>query len=198
MKLLSMQERWRNRPLNCPIVKAAVGYTLFVVLFICAVPSRTAPSPQEQQRQNSLDQLPVYGLDQLPVYRRPRPVINLVNREIKLVNREIKGVASWYGVEFAGKRTASSEVFNPEKLTAASLDLPLGSDVLVTNLSNGRSVHVKINDCGPYVDGRDIDLSRKAARRLNFVRAGVAPVKIKVLWIPLGAERCDDGSEMQS
>ena len=190
MKLLSMQERWRNRPLNCRIVKAALAYTLFVVLFICAVPSRTAPSIQEQQNQNSVDQPPVYG--------PPRPVINLVNREIKLVNREIKGVASWYGVEFAGKRTASSEMFNPEKLTAASLDLPLGSHVLVTNLSNGLSVHVKINDCGPYVDGRDIDLSRKAARRLNFVRAGVTPVKIKVLWIPLGAERCDDGSEMQS
>ena len=95
-----------------------------------------------------------------------------MNREIKLVNWEIKGVASWYGAGFAGKKTASSEVFNPEKLTAASRDLPLGSHVLVTNLNNGRSVRVKINDCGPYVDGRDIDLSRKAARRLNF---GVEP-----------------------
>jgi rare lipoprotein A (peptidoglycan hydrolase) len=190
MKPESMQQRWRNRPLTCRIVKAALAYTLFVMLFICAVPSRTAPSIQEQQNQNSVDQPPVYG--------PPRPVINLVNRKIRLVNREIKGVASWYGADFAGKRTASSEVFNPEKLTAASLDLPLGSHVLVTNLTNGRSVHVKINDCGPYVDGRDIDLSRMAARRLNFGRAGVAPVNIKVLWIPRGAERCDDGSEMQS
>jgi rare lipoprotein A (peptidoglycan hydrolase) len=190
MKPVSMQERWRNRPLNRPIVKAAVAYTLFVVLFISALPSRTAPSLQEQQKQKPVDQLPVYG--------RPRPVINLVNREIKPGNREIKGVASWYGAGFAGKKTASSEVFNPEKLTAASRNLPLGSHVLVTNLNNGRSVRVEINDCGPYVDGRDIDLSRKAARRLNFVRAGIAPVNIRVLWIPHGAERCDDGSEMQS
>jgi rare lipoprotein A len=187
MKPVSMQERWRNRPVNCPIVKAAVTYAIFVVLFICALPSRTAPPLQEQQK----------PLNQLPVYRRPRPVINPVNRQIKLVNREIKGVASWYGARFAGKKTASSELFNPERLTAASLDLPLGSHVLVTNLDNGRSVHVKINDCGPYVDGRDIDLSRKAARRLNFVRAGVAPVNIRVLWIPHGAERCDDSSELQ-
>jgi rare lipoprotein A len=70
--------------------------------------------------------------------------------------------------------------------------------VLVTNHNNGHSVHVNVNDCGPYVDSRDIDLSRKAARRLNFVRAGIAPVNIRVLWIPRGAERCDDGSEMQS
>jgi rare lipoprotein A len=190
MKPVSMQESWGSRPLNCPIVKAAVEYTLFVVLFVCVLPSRTAPSLQEQQKQKPVDQLPVYG--------RPRPVINLVNREIKPGNREIKGVASWYGAGFAGKKTASSEVFNPEKLTAASRNLPLGSHVLVTNLNNGRSVRVEINDCGPYVDGRDIDLSRKAARRLNFVRAGIAPVNIRVLWIPHGAERCDDGSEMQS
>jgi rare lipoprotein A (peptidoglycan hydrolase) len=190
MKPVSMQESWGSCPLNCPIIKAAVEYTLFVVLFVCVLPSRTAPSLQEQQKQKPVDQLPVYG--------GPRPVIDLVNREIKLVSWEAKGVASWYGAAFAGKKTASSEVFNPEKLTAASRDLPLGSHVLVTNLNNGRSVHVKINDCGPYVDGRDIDLSRKAARRLNFVRAGVAPVNIKVLWIPRGAERCDDVSEMQS
>jgi rare lipoprotein A (peptidoglycan hydrolase) len=183
MKPVSKQESWRNRPLNCPIVKAAGAYTLFVASLICALPSQIAPSLQEQQKQKPVDQL--------PVYLRPRPVIDIVHREIK-------GVASWYGAGFAGRKTASSEVFNPEKLTAASRDLPLGSHVLVTNLNNGRSVHVKINDCGPYVDGRDIDLSRKAARRLNFVHAGVAPVNIKVLWIPRSAERCDDGSEMQS
>jgi rare lipoprotein A (peptidoglycan hydrolase) len=183
MRPVSMRERWDNRPLNCPVAKEAVAYPLFVVLFICVSPSRTAPSLQEQQKQKPVEQLLVYG--------RPRPVIHLVNREIK-------GVASWYGAGFAGKKTASNEVFNPEKLTAASRDLPLGSRVLVTNLNNGRSVHVKINDCGPYVDGRDIDLSRKAARRLNFVHTGIAPVNIRVLWIPRGAERCDDGSEMQS
>jgi rare lipoprotein A len=176
VKPVSMHERWRNRPLNCRIIKAAVAYTLFVVQFIYALPSRTAPPLQEQlqERQKPVDQLSVYG--------RSRPVI-------AVANREIKGVASWYGAGFAGKKTASSEVFNPEKLTAASRDLPLGSHVLVSNLNNGRSVHVKINDCGPYVDGRDIDLSRKAARRLNFVRAGVAPVNIRVLWIPHGAVR---------
>src|SRR5882762_283701 len=74
------------------------------------------------------------------------------------------GVASWYGPGFDGKRTANGEIYNQEDLTAASPSLPLGSRVMVTNLDNGRSVEVRINDRGPFVGGRKIDLSHRAAQ----------------------------------
>ncbi|MDD5269172.1 MAG: septal ring lytic transglycosylase RlpA family protein [Methylococcales bacterium] len=90
------------------------------------------------------------------------------------------GKASWYGPGFQGKRTASGEMFDQNKLTAGSLNLPLGTVVEVTNLKNNRKVELKINDRGPYVKGRSLDLSRAAADKLGMVSTGVAPVKIKV------------------
>ena len=95
-----------------------------------------------------------------------------------------RGYASWYGPKFHGRRTASGEVFNMYSLTAAHRTLPLGTYVRVTNLKNGRSVVVKINDRGPFVRGRIIDLSYAAARRLGMVRDGVVPVEIVVLGTP--------------
>jgi rare lipoprotein A len=96
------------------------------------------------------------------------------------------GVASWYGPGFDGHRTASGEVYNQEELTAASTVIPLGSQVMVTNLDNGRAVQVRINDHGPYVKGRKIDLSHEAARTLGIVRPGTAHVRIDVLSQPDG------------
>jgi rare lipoprotein A len=94
---------------------------------------------------------------------------------------EQDGKASFYDKGFAGKTTADGEKFNPNALTAASPTLPLGSKAKVTNRENGRSVDVKINDRGPYVRGRVIDLSRKAAARLDIgKKKGVAPVKVEV------------------
>jgi len=89
--------------------------------------------------------------------------------------------ASWYGSEFAGRHTASGERFNPNEMTAASKTLPIGSRVRVTNPKNGKSVVVRINDRGPYVRGRSIDLSRSAAQKLGITHKGVARVKIKKL-----------------
>jgi rare lipoprotein A len=86
--------------------------------------------------------------------------------------------ASWYGPGFDGRRTAAGEVFNEYGLTAASKTLPLGSRVRVTNLSTGRSVIVKINDRGPFVRGRGLDLSQAAARQVGITHEGVAKVKI--------------------
>jgi rare lipoprotein A len=91
------------------------------------------------------------------------------------------GTASWYGPRFHGKKTANGEVFNQNKLTAAHRTLPLGTTVEVTNVTNGKSVKVKINDRGPYVNGRVIDLSRAAAVRLGMKDAGVAKIQIEVL-----------------
>ena len=90
------------------------------------------------------------------------------------------GPASWYGPGFIGKKTASGEIFDDTKYTAAHKTLPLGSRVKVTNLENGRSVRVQINDRGPYAGNRIIDLSQAAARALGMVGDGVAPVRIEL------------------
>lgn len=82
------------------------------------------------------------------------------------------GNASWYGPGFAGRRTACGEVFNPAALTAASRSLPCGTRARVVNLGNGRSVVVRINDRGPYVGGRVIDLSRAAALAIGITGTG--------------------------
>jgi rare lipoprotein A (peptidoglycan hydrolase) len=89
-----------------------------------------------------------------------------------------KGIASWYAEPFSWRLTASGEPFDPEEMSAASRELPLGSYALLQNLENHRAVIVKINDRGPYVDGRLIDLSRAAARALGIERDGIALVRI--------------------
>jgi rare lipoprotein A len=90
------------------------------------------------------------------------------------------GTASWYGPWHQGRKTASGERFDQNKLTAAHPTLPLGTAATVTNLENGRSVDVTINDRGPYVKDRAIDLSKKAANALGFKEKGIATVKIEV------------------
>ena len=91
------------------------------------------------------------------------------------------GQASWYGHEFARRRTASGEEFHPHDLTGAHRTLPLGSRVRVTNLHNGRSVLVTINDRGPYRRRRAIDLSYGAARVLGMLHRGIAQVRIELV-----------------
>lgn len=88
------------------------------------------------------------------------------------------GKASYYADKFQGRKTANGETFRQRKMTAAHRTLPFGTKVKVTNLDNGRTTKVRINDRGPFVAGRIIDLSHKAANRLNMTRAGVANVKI--------------------
>jgi rare lipoprotein A len=91
------------------------------------------------------------------------------------------GMASWYGPGFHGNRTASGEWFNQYDLTAAHRYLPFGTWVRVTNLNNGRSVEVRINDRGPFTGGRVIDLSTAAAEAIGMINSGVAPVSVEVL-----------------
>lgn len=88
------------------------------------------------------------------------------------------GKASYYADKFNGRKTASGEVFRNGKKTAAHKTLPFGTQVKVTNLRNGRSVKVRINDRGPFVAGRNIDLSKKAARKIGMVQEGVGNVKL--------------------
>jgi rare lipoprotein A len=87
--------------------------------------------------------------------------------------------ASYQGDEMAGRRTASGEVFDPDALTAASRTLPIGSTVIVTNPETGKSVKVRINDRGPHVRGRSLDLSRRAAEELGITEKGVARLKVE-------------------
>ena len=96
------------------------------------------------------------------------------------------GEASWYGRDHQGRSTASGEPFDMHKLTAAHPTLPFGTYLLVTNLRNGRSVRVRVNDRGPGVPGRIIDLSYAAAETLDYLAAGLAPVRIRVLSLPGG------------
>ena len=91
------------------------------------------------------------------------------------------GMASYYGNELAGNRTANGERFDPGQLTAAHRTLPFGSMVRVTNMSNGDSVIVRINDRGPFAHGRVIDISQAAAREIGMHRSGTARVKLALL-----------------
>ena len=91
------------------------------------------------------------------------------------------GVASWYGEQFQGRYTANGEVFDLNAITAAHTTLPLPSIVEVVNLQNNRAIHVRVNDRGPFVDGRLIDLSRRAAQLLGFERNGTTLVRVRVL-----------------
>jgi rare lipoprotein A len=91
------------------------------------------------------------------------------------------GRVSWYGPGFHGRRTASGEIFDTNALTMAHRTLPLGSRVRVTNLDNGRSIVLRVNDRGPYVRGRIGDLSHAAATRLGFVEDGLVRARIELI-----------------
>jgi rare lipoprotein A len=108
----------------------------------------------------------------VPVPQQPAPI----------ASSELEGMASYYAEPYHGRKTASGEIFDTyQELTAAHRTLPFNTMVRVTNKNNGREVDVRINDRGPFVDGRVIDLSLRAAREIDLVRSGVAPVKLTVL-----------------
>jgi rare lipoprotein A len=116
------------------------------------------------------------------VYERRTPP---PEKEATIEKRESRGIqqgiASWYGADFHGKQTSSGEVYDMYQLTCAHNTLPLGTMVMVTNLENGRSVELKVNDRGPFVKGRIIDLSYAAARMLDMHEQGTAAVRVEVI-----------------
>ncbi len=122
--------------------------------------ARSNPRPAEPQ-------MPATPLIQQPAFPMPAtsPVIHVLR-------------ASYYAPKFNGKRTTSGERYNPNALTAASKTLPLGTVVKVVNPKNGRSVKVRINDRGPFVRGRGLDLSHRAAQKIGITHDGVARVKV--------------------
>lgn len=105
------------------------------------------------------------------------------SRERRVLQFLATGRASFYGFRFEGRPTANGESFDPQAMTAAHRTLPFGTHVRVTNVTNGRSVDVRINDRGPFTKGRIIDLSRGAAEKLGMIRSGTAKVTLELLQL---------------
>lgn len=101
-----------------------------------------------------------------------------------VAGREEVGMASWYGAPHHGRRTASGEVYDMHQLTAAHKTLPFGTRVLVTNRDTSQSAEVRVNDRGPFVEGRILDVSYAAARLLGAVGPGIIPVSVRILSLP--------------
>lgn len=124
-----------------------------------------------------------------PLSKTGNPVSYVVNGKRYYVTAKTRdysetGLASWYGTKFHGNLTSSGEPYDMYKMTAAHKSLPLPSYVSVTNLENNKQIIVKVNDRGPFIDGRIIDLSYAAAHKLGIVRNGTAEVEVKVLAAP--------------
>jgi rare lipoprotein A len=107
------------------------------------------------------------------------------------------GMASWYGAPHHGRRTASGEVFDMHQLTAAHKTLPFGTRLLVTNRDTSQSVEVRVNDRGPFVGGRILDVSYAAARLLGAVGPGLIPVRVRVLSLPARSSTGDGPYSVQ-
>jgi rare lipoprotein A len=119
-----------------------------------------------------------------PIFKRMKclvPVVLIFAASVLAADPELDGMASWYGGKFHGRLTSSGEVFDTNQMTAAHRTLPFGTVVKVTNLDNGKSAVVKINDRGPFVDGRIIDLSRAAAEQIDMLGTGVARVSLDIV-----------------
>jgi rare lipoprotein A len=134
---------------------------------------------------NRLRRLLVNGSPLTAIAGLPQPKPQIIKQAKQIVAQAVKvgsrGMASWYGPGFNGRRSANGERYNQNGLTAAHRSLPFGTRVRVTNVRNGRSVIVRITDRGPHVRGRIIDLSAAAARIVGVMQSGVAPVNIEVL-----------------
>lgn len=140
----------------------------------------------------------------MPVVTDPAPIVSGTMRPYQVRGRwyqpaeqpgyDETGTASWYGDQFNGRPTATGERFDMHALTAAHRTLPLPGLVEVTNLANGRRIVVRVNDRGPFVDGRIIDLSRGSAEALGMLQAGVAEVRVRYIGL---APRLGDGTPLQ-
>ncbi|WP_460055815.1 septal ring lytic transglycosylase RlpA family protein [Spirochaeta dissipatitropha] len=111
----------------------------------------------------------------------PPSAAQQINKDPRLAEHELEGIASWYGGKFQGRLTANGETFDTNELTAAHKTLPFDTIVRVHNIQNGDSVDLRINDRGPFVEGRIIDLSRAGAEAIGMSGTGIAPVIVEVL-----------------
>lgn len=135
-------------------------------------PSRAAETEKKKRRKRAV------GSGTVKNSPRTQP------KDFHVIEPYLKGIASWYGPKFHGKRTANGEIYNQHGITAAHPTLPIGTIIRVRNMRNRKVVWVRINDRGPYKKGRILDLSRGAAKRLGMLKEGTAPVQITVLRWP--------------
>jgi rare lipoprotein A (peptidoglycan hydrolase) len=116
-----------------------------------------------------------------------RPMRLAPQAKATLAPKSVVEHASWYDPRMNGHKTATGERFSSHQMTAAAKGVPLGSNVVVTNLKNGRSVQVRINDCGHFKPGRELDLSKSAAHKIALIHDATAPIKSTVVSTPPGA-----------
>ena len=148
----------------------------FIRFFVLLLSFFTAPMCAASHKQKEAIASPLTTTS--PEAQQPPQKLRKPHRFVQV------GAASWYGPKFRGKLTSSGEVFDQHKLTAAHPTLPEGSTIKVTNLDNGRSVNLRVNDRGPFVNGRIIDVSQKAAQVLGMLKEGTAMVQVQVLSRP--------------
>jgi rare lipoprotein A (peptidoglycan hydrolase) len=122
------------------------------------------------------------------------PLVAHLSAPVKPIKTWV-GNASWYGPEFDGKKTANGERFNCESLTAAHPNLPFGSWVRIVNIHNGKFEVVRINDRGPYQEGREIDVSYRVARKIGLTHSGVSQVRLELMQLPPKRARGDENQE---
>lgn len=128
------------------------------------------------------------GTPDSTIQERPDPLRMVETSRPTPSQHVLVGAASWYGPGFSGKKTAAGDIFDEKKFTAAHKTLPLGTKARITHLSNGKSVEVVINDRGPYIEGRMIDLSQAAADALGMIDRGIAEVEVELLEDEVVAE----------
>lgn len=160
-------------PARRALIVAAVA--LAALASGCAKRPVIARQPPSTTSRPSSTSPPAPGAPSRPLPERGTPLPAGVHEE---------GIASWYGIPYHGRRAANGEIYDMHKMTAAHRTLPFDTIVRVTNLKNGRRTDVRINDRGPFVDGRVIDLSFAAAQALDAVAAGVVPVRLELLQGP--------------
>jgi rare lipoprotein A len=122
------------------------------------------------------------------------PLVAHLSAPVKPIKTWV-GNASWYGPEFDGKKTANGERFNAESLTAAHPNLPFNSWVRLVNPRNGKFELVRINDRGPYQEGREIDVSYRVARKLGLIHSGVSQVRLELMQLPPKHTRNSEDSD---
>jgi len=148
----------------------------FIVLMGCTAPQKKTENMKAEAKETAAQK----GDDEFFADTETNPTANIPHKNETPATVE-SGFASWYGKELQGRPTASGEMFDMSKYTAAHRTIPMGSVVLIKNLENGKKQLVRINDRGPYVEGRIIDVSYATAKDLGFAEKGVARVEIEVI-----------------
>ena len=177
MRAPSSAPRRRHVPRTC----LALATTAIIVLAACAPITRPVARPAPTPATTTTT--PTATPTATPA---PTPTPTAVPTDTPPGSWSQQGLASWYGPNFAGRPTANGEVFDPGRLTAAHKELPFDTRVRVTNVANGRSVVVRINDRGPFKPGRIIDLSRAGAEAIGLIASGVASVRVELADGPAG------------